>query len=273
MNDRDLREIIARGEGQTTEFKQSFAESQEAIESLCAFSHAQGGLVIFGVRDDGTIVGVQVGKQTIEGFANRCYRSAVPPLTPEILEFVIAEKRLAVATINKCPEHVVGYVSGVAYVRVGKTNQVMPPGEQRRRYHVGFVAANSTQQPAVAASPANVSWHEREAHRAEMYRQHRGLFLGHSWEPSSVPGQVADIVIFLRQHDSGEDCDRPLAEGHVKSVEYHLGAKFFDNTVVVGHDVPDFRLSISAYGPVLCLAQVNFDDGSPPIMLDRYIDF
>ena len=50
-----LAQEIARGEGQNIEFKQSFAEKKEAIESLCAFANAEGGTVFLGIRDDGSI--------------------------------------------------------------------------------------------------------------------------------------------------------------------------------------------------------------------------
>lgn len=273
MNDAALRALIARGEGQTNEFKESFAAEREAIESLCAFSHADGGIVIFGVRDNGAIVGVTLGRGTTEGFANKCSQNVAPSLTPKIHEFELDGKKLVTASVDKAPDDVVMYAFGVARVRVGKTNQIMSPDEVRRRYHVGFRAQNDRVQPTPSPPAANPSWEQREKGRIRIYQERRGLFLGHSWEPSELEGQIADIVIFLRQHDAGEGSDRPLSDGRVKSVEYHLGRKFFDHTVVVGRESPDFRLSISAYGPVLCLAQVNFDDGALPVELERYIDF
>jgi hypothetical protein len=59
----------------------------------------------------------------------------------------------------------------------------------------------------------------------------------------------------------------------VKAVEYHLGPKFFANTVVKTDPLDSFRLEVSAYAPMLCLAHVAFDDGSPGVDLERYIDF
>ena len=84
----------------------------------------------------------------------------------------------------------------------------------------------------------------------------------------NTEGQVADIVIYLHQHGDG-----PLTNGTVKSVEYHLGPKFSDKTIVSADANSDFRLEVSAYGPMLCVAFVNFDDGSSPLRLPRYINF
>ena len=76
------------------------------------------------------------------------------------------------------------------------------------------------------------------------------------------------IVIYLRQHGEG-----PLTCGTVKAVEYHLGPMFSKRTIVQNNTEDSFRLEVSAYGPMLCLARVHFEDGSPPIDLEHYIDF
>jgi hypothetical protein len=65
----------------------------------------------------------------------------------------------------------------------------------------------------------------------------------------------------------------PLTQGIVKTVEYHLGPKFSNRTIVQTNGEESFRLEVSAYGPMLCLARVNFEDGSPTVDLERYIDF
>ena len=58
MDKSQLLSKIESGEGQHVEFKTSFAEQNEAIKSLCAFTQADGGSVFFGVNDYGDIVGV-----------------------------------------------------------------------------------------------------------------------------------------------------------------------------------------------------------------------
>jgi predicted HTH transcriptional regulator len=85
----EAQRLIQQGEGQQIEFKASFSESREAIETLCAFTHADGGTVFFGVRDDGTIVGVQLGKKTLEDFANQVRSNTQSPLTPRIYKYAI----------------------------------------------------------------------------------------------------------------------------------------------------------------------------------------
>ena len=107
-----------------------------------------------------------------------------------------------------------------------------------------------------------------EPMRIKRYQDNRGLFLVHSWRPSSKPGQVADIVIWIQQHGQG-----PLSQNIVEKVEYELGPNFFDQPYPKTNISEQFRLEVSAYGPMLCLARVLLKDSSSPIILERYIDF
>lgn len=266
MEPEEMMRLIQQGEGQRVEFKASFAQARDAIQSLCALAHAEGGTVFFGVRDDGTICGVTVGRKTLEDFANQVQVNTQPPLTPRIHKGTLEGNDVVAAAVDKLPPSAVCFAYNVAYIRVGKTNQVMPPSQITARLLTEF-------QPVVSGRQAPVqtpdeSWGERERRRIEIYTRNRGLFLAHTWYPSSTAGQVADIVIYLRQHGQG-----PLTQGIVKSVEYHLGPMFSDRAMVQTNRDESFRLEMSAYGPMLCLARVNFEDGSPPIDLERYIDF
>lgn len=106
-----------------------------------------------------------------------------------------------------------------------------------------------------------------EQARARRYEKYQGVFLVHSWRPSRQQGQVADIVLRLRQHGEG-----PLKAGSVDRVEYVLGAKFFEGPVVKRNREDDFRLEVSAYSPMLCVARVWLANGSS-FDVERYADF
>jgi hypothetical protein len=106
-----------------------------------------------------------------------------------------------------------------------------------------------------------------ESLRIERYKEYRGVFLVHSWRPSLQPGQVADIVIWLQQHGEG-----PVSEALVDHVEYSLGPMFFQSPVVKSNHDESFRLEVSAYAPMLCLARVCLKDGGR-FVLERYVNF
>ncbi|MCE5252414.1 hypothetical protein LLG96_19610 [bacterium] len=107
-----------------------------------------------------------------------------------------------------------------------------------------------------------------EKKRKKSYEEKKGLFLVHSWRPSITPGQVADIVIWLQQHGEG-----PLSKGIIDKVEYQLGPKFFKHPMIKTNQCDSFRLEVSAYGPMLCLARVYIEGEKEPLLLERYINF
>ncbi len=68
---RNFLSLISAGESQTIEFKTSF--QKEVIESVVAFSNAKGGKIFIGVKDDGSIQGLQLGKETLKDWINQAF--------------------------------------------------------------------------------------------------------------------------------------------------------------------------------------------------------
>lgn len=142
--------MIAEGEGQRIEFKESFAQENDAIKALCAFAHADGGTVIFGISDDGEVVGCQVGQNTLENFANKIQRNTDPFLTPAIDPFRINGRVIVAAVVEKLRPDQVVFAFRSPYIRVGKTDQVMRPEQIRSRLQ------SDIHGPAVGAKYASV---------------------------------------------------------------------------------------------------------------------
>jgi len=111
------------------------------------------------------------------------------------------------------------------------------------------------------------------ARRVKEYERNRGLFLTHRWKLSRKQGQVADIIIRLDEHLDTSTRESVLKTGKIESVTYELGRKFFEEPVLKRDYRDDFALEVSAYRPMLCVAEVRFNDGHNPIRLSRYIDF
>jgi hypothetical protein len=136
----------------------------------------------------------------------------------------------------------------------------------RRKFQADTI--QRTLEEPLAPEPGSL-----ETQRKGIYESNRGLFLVHTWRPSSKQGQVADIVIRLEEHLDTPDRPSLLEEGRIESVTYELGRKFSVDPIVKTEAADNFRLEVSAYGPMLCLAEVAFNDGTAPIQLTRYIDF
>ncbi|MFO7862853.1 MAG: ATP-binding protein, partial [Salinivirgaceae bacterium] len=59
METETIRNIISKGEGLQVEFKKALsAIPSDAYETIVSFSNTQGGTLLLGVNDDGTVVGV-----------------------------------------------------------------------------------------------------------------------------------------------------------------------------------------------------------------------
>jgi predicted HTH transcriptional regulator len=57
--DRYLKKLIAEGEGQKLDFKYCISDSRKISRTLSAFANSDGGTLLIGVRDNGSIAGVR----------------------------------------------------------------------------------------------------------------------------------------------------------------------------------------------------------------------
>jgi ATP-dependent DNA helicase RecG len=125
----EILNLISKGESETLEFKKSTGLMREGIESVCAFANHRGGYLLFGVDDDGAILGQQVTDDTIKNIANAVKLNTDPKLYPGIEKVAIDGKSCILVTVEESPlkPHL---AYGRAYLRVGSTNQKL----DRERY-------------------------------------------------------------------------------------------------------------------------------------------
>ncbi|MFP4583141.1 MAG: ATP-binding protein [Desulfococcaceae bacterium] len=81
MTREDLSNLIALGEGFTTEFKQ--AGGSKLGREICAFANATGGAILIGVSDNGKIVGVN-DHNRLKSEVQTIARTAEPPIAVDI---------------------------------------------------------------------------------------------------------------------------------------------------------------------------------------------
>lgn len=82
-------------EGETLEFKESLSQKSRAFESLAAMLTKSGeGEVIFGIKDNGEICGVTLGKETIKDISRNITNRIKPLVIPFIEEQVIEGKTI-----------------------------------------------------------------------------------------------------------------------------------------------------------------------------------
>jgi ATP-dependent DNA helicase RecG len=97
----ELRQIIALGEGETLEFKETTRQRSDAAKTVCAFLNTKGGRVVFGVTNEREIIGQQIGDSTIEDVIQEI-RKIDPPVYPTVTVESLGDQRsLIVITTDR----------------------------------------------------------------------------------------------------------------------------------------------------------------------------
>jgi ATP-dependent DNA helicase RecG len=102
MTATELLEIIHNGENSGVEFKRDDIDNRELAKELVAFTNFQGGSVLLGVEDDGTISGITRTQAKLEEWVMQACRDKMrPEIIPfyEVVRDVEAGKDVAVVTV------------------------------------------------------------------------------------------------------------------------------------------------------------------------------
>jgi len=129
MTPTELLQIIANGEGPTVEFKREFITDID--KELVAFANTNGGMVLIGVSDDATIVGVSEDFRRLEErIIGLCRANCRPPLIPEIKAVKIDEESIVLVKIEESDQ--ITTARDVCYIRAGSTTRRASPEELQR---------------------------------------------------------------------------------------------------------------------------------------------
>ena len=124
--------LIAKGEGQRIEFKRSPAELKTGVRSTAAMASTDGGHVLFGVRNDGTIQGVKIGNQTKERVVQTITDNTDPTLYPSV-DYVDLDGKIVIVVSVEESDNKPHLAYGQAYKRVGASTRKMDQAEYERR--------------------------------------------------------------------------------------------------------------------------------------------
>lgn len=130
LSTKEIANIIAKGESETIEFKETL--NNEAIETIGAFANARGGIILIGVRDNGTICGFQTGRKSLEDIAHRVQEVTDPRLQPSLTIVSLEGQNILVIQVEKSSGVPIS-VRGRFFKRSGRTNQRMSHEEIMRR--------------------------------------------------------------------------------------------------------------------------------------------
>lgn len=121
MNEQDIKKLIHTREFQGMEWKASLSLKQEIGEAVSAFANTNDGVIFVGVSDGGCIVGVTIGKGTLEDLANHIKQSTDTKVYPTIKEHRIDGKDIIEVSVKEVSKKPV-FFKGTAYQRVGRSS-------------------------------------------------------------------------------------------------------------------------------------------------------
>jgi len=118
-------------ESTTIEWKPSLSQINEIINTISAFSNAEGGRILIGVSNTGKIAGVQIGQDTIENLTNSISQHTDPKVLPRITTKKIKDKEIIIIDVKESSDHLV-LAFGRPYKRVGRSTIRMSKDEYER---------------------------------------------------------------------------------------------------------------------------------------------
>lgn len=137
-----LEEAVRRGEGAHIEFKESIPKNASSLaQEIAAFATNGGGHIFLGVRDDGTMAGLDsassaadrtVFRERIEGIARR----VDPEVAPDVVFFEYSGRQLCVVNVPNGSEPVY-YADQRPYVRTGSQSRPGRPDEVKELIATG----------------------------------------------------------------------------------------------------------------------------------------
>ncbi|MCP4118946.1 MAG: transcriptional regulator [Desulfobacteraceae bacterium] len=136
----ELLEIIANGENSGVEFKRDDIRPEHLAKEIVAMVNFQGGRVLLGVEDNGSITGLQ--RDNTEEWVMNVLRDKVHPLVLPYYEEIKIDEAVFVAVITFPQGVSKPYVlrnrgEEKIFIRVGSTSQLATREQQMRLFEVG----------------------------------------------------------------------------------------------------------------------------------------
>ncbi len=150
----DVLRRMERGEDTRTEFKRGLGDLGAVGRTLCAFANGEGGLLVIGVDDSGTIVGTKEDPDTVqERLTGFLHSGCGKPITAECVRFHTDGGWIHWIEVHR---HQRGYEpfshDGRFWVRRGRSTVAPSPSEMQELFNAfGFIF---TEQRTVSSATA-----------------------------------------------------------------------------------------------------------------------
>lgn len=133
LSQRDVIDLINKGENSYVEFKEEKIKPNDLAGEIVSFANMEGGTIIIGVSDNGTIKGISI-KDMEERIMNICRNNCIPNIIPIYQEIVINDEKIIILTIPKGTNKPYYTVDNKYYIRVGTTKRIASREELMRLF-------------------------------------------------------------------------------------------------------------------------------------------
>jgi ATP-dependent DNA helicase RecG len=131
MATQDISDLLRQGESELVEFKTSLADSKRIVETVAAMATLGGGIILVGVRDDGTVAGADLGDGALEQLSQRILAATDPKIFVNLqTELVLGRPLLLIRVPPGDGPHL---ANGRAFTRSGPSTVQMSRDEYERR--------------------------------------------------------------------------------------------------------------------------------------------
>ena len=124
----DIEKLANLPESKTLEFKRDTSSLDSILKAVVAFANTAGGIILIGVEDDGTIIGLYNSGKEQEKIVNSIANRIKPLLSPDFTILTVRDKQVLVIQVDyvHAPYYLAdkGETAGV-YVRLGNTNRAV----------------------------------------------------------------------------------------------------------------------------------------------------
>ena len=137
----DERHGIPERESESIEFKLSMSEIDTAVKSGSAMLNStSGGVVYIGIRDDGELVGIDIGDRTHDKIASALTKLA-PDYWPDINTIELASSK-SILSFRFSGNSGLYRFNGRPFIRIGASNHELPEEQFQRRVLEQFHASD-----------------------------------------------------------------------------------------------------------------------------------
>ncbi|MDM8527683.1 putative DNA binding domain-containing protein [Anaerolineales bacterium HSG24] len=130
----EVKEIIQKGENSSVEFKSADVRKESLAKEMVAFSNGQGGLILLGVEDDGTISGLLGSQNYEEWVMNLARNNVIPSVQVEFQNYSIEGKRIGFIDVPRGKDKPYQTLQTKYLIRVGTTNRIATQQELLRLF-------------------------------------------------------------------------------------------------------------------------------------------